>query len=142
MESRGIHSLNFSGLTCMFQSNTEKGKSLEDNDGTWMKGTMRKKQENFEEAINSLKELIKNSTSLQHLDLTNFLLEHHLLKLTNSIRESTSLLSVHLGQNNLSLEDTKTFLVQLGIDYRDLGVKLANQTLISDHPSSLFLEKE
>ena len=76
------------------------------------------------------------------MDLTNFSLKHHILRLATAIRESTSLLSVHLGENSMNLEDIQTFLVQLGIDYRDLGPKFINQAAVSDKPHDSFLEKE
>jgi len=133
-ESRFINYVNFSGINCLYQSNREKEMDLNEYTGTWYKSTMYRRKEDHEEIIGTLIDLIKNQKTLQHLDLSNLQLQKNILLLGPAIRESVSLLSVHLGLNDINLDDVQRFLVSMGIDYRDIGPDIAKQGCISDFP--------
>jgi hypothetical protein len=105
--NESIKTLSFSGITCFNQN--FYGDVLE------MSRILRKKE--CDAVLEGLGEFIRTSKLLQHLDLSNMMIGDRIVLLSEAIRKSRTLLSVHLGGNELSQNNLQKLMVQFGIDY-------------------------
>ena len=74
--------------------------------------------------IKKLEEIITSHIVLQHVDISNMGLRDRMIPLVTAITKSVSLLSVHLGGNNLTNKAIEKMCFQLKLDHRQYQEQL------------------
>jgi hypothetical protein len=76
------------------------------------------------EMMESLVVMVKQMTNLQHLDISYMGLGDKMFPICQAINENKSVLSVHLGDNNISKDLLDKILFNFGIDKKSIPTSL------------------
>lgn len=88
------------------------------------------------EVLNNLAKFITSSPNLQHLDISSMSISDDILFLADAFRLSKNLISIHIGDNNLSQTTLKKLFVHMGLDYNNVGSLISSQS----NASTLYSE--
>ena len=69
-------------------------------------------------------EVLLTSLSLQHVDFSNMGLRERVVPLVEAMTKSSSIISMHIGGNNLSTKAIEQICFELKLDYRNYVEKL------------------
>ena len=102
-----------------------------------VRGDDHRRVESTRQSLACLIDFITFNKKLQLLDISYMALGDKLLQITDAIILSGSVLSVHLGDNNLSQKAIEEILIKFGIHKKNLGPSSIDGNDLVDDPAHI-----